>query len=88
VTGQFTFTGVSPGSYTIRVEASGFESKTTSVSVTAGGVAPVSVNLVALSGGGLLGLGIEVWGLLLAVIIVVVVALAFLVRRRRKPPEI
>ena len=88
VTGQFTFTGVSPGSYTIRVEASGFESKTTSVSVTAGGGAPVSVNLVALSGGGLLGLGIEVWGLLLAVIIVVVVALAFLVRRRRKPPEI
>ena len=84
--GHFTFTGVAPGSYTIQVEAAGFEMKTASVAVTAGAVASVSVAVVALSGGDPSGLGLEVWALLIGVILAIVVALFLIMQRRPKPP--
>lgn len=83
--GQFTFAKVPQGSYTIRVEAAGFETKTQAADVVAAQTVTASIQLVAATQG-VAGLGLDVWALILvAVLAVAVLALVWMRRRRRRP---
>src|SRR5438034_2743517 len=83
-TGQFTFAEVHPGSYTIQVEAAGFETKSQATTVVAAQTATSSIQLVAVTQG-VLGLGLEAWALIVVVLAAVVIGLVWIRRRRRRP---
>jgi len=83
-TGQFSFAKVPGGSYTIQVEAAGFETKSQATTVVAAQTATPSIQLVAVTQG-VLGLGLESWALIVVVLAAVVLGLVWIRRRRRRP---
>ena len=78
--GMVTFSGVMPGSYTIQVSKTGYNSNSGSFTVVVGSVAPLSLTLqtVSTSNGGVPGYPAE------AVILGIVVCATLLVLARRK----
>ena len=86
-TGQFTFTKVPQGSYTIQVEAAGFETKSQAATVVAAQTVTPSIQLVAVTQG-VLGFGPEVWALIVGVVLAAVVLGLVLIRRRRRRPRL
>src|SRR3989475_5577593 len=86
-TGQFTFTKVPQGSYTIQVEAAGFETKSQAATVVAAQTVTPSIQLVAVTQG-VLGFGPEVWALIVGVVLAAVVLGLVLIRRRRRRPKL
>lgn len=51
-TGEYKFTRLHPGSFTITVSASGFVTQTKTVNVTANGTEHIDFTMVAVAGGG------------------------------------
>jgi PKD repeat protein len=85
--GEFSFEDVAPGTYTLRIEAAGFETKSTSVTITAGEIEETPVELRALPAPGLLGLPFEIWALIIAVVAIVGIAAVLLRRRPKRPAQ-
>ena len=89
--GYYTFEQITPGSYTLNVTKTGYESNQTTIEIVAGETALGDMNLepeVNPSGGGISGTTLAIIGVVIAAAIAGVVAVTMMKRKKAaQPPE-